>query len=96
MHPISTVPLCKILGQMGCLIMLFVAGAASGWWRCAVGGTPVTHNNNGASQPPVIPPGPLTGAADHIPADMSAVFDNVWMLLQWLPLDNEGEDEGIF
>ena len=61
--------------------MLFVAGAASGWWRCAVGGTPVTHNNNGASQPPVIPPGPLTGAADHIPADMSAVFDNVWMLL---------------
>ena len=88
MHPISTVPLCKILGQMGCLIMLFVAGAAAGWWRCAVGGTPVTHNNNGASQPPVIPPGPLTGAADHIPADMSAVFDNVWMLLQWLPLDN--------
>ena len=81
---------------MGCLIMLFVAGAAAGWWRCAVGGTPVTHNNNGASQPPVIPPGPLTGAADHIPADMSAVFDNVWMLLQWLPLDNEGEDEGIF
>ena len=85
MHPILTIPLCKISGQMGCLIMLF--GVSAGWCRCAVGGTAVTHNNNGASQPPVIPPGPLTGAADHIPANMYAVFDNVRMLLQWLPLD---------